>query len=206
MTRTTLGTAVEHLRAGRGVLVTDAKDRENEGDVVLPAATVTEEQIAFLMSECRGLVCVSMTGPDLDRLSLPLMVTDNRDQYRTAFTVSVDARHGVTTGISAADRALTARLLADPATVPDDLVRPGHLFPLRAVEGGVLARPGHTEAAVELMRLAGLPPVAVICEVAGRDGRMLRDAALDAFAERHALPLLTITDIARAVGSAAAGG
>ncbi len=193
--------AVAAIRAGRGVVVVDDEQRETEGDVVLAAATVTEEQVAFLMSECRGLVCAAMAGEDLDRLGIPLMVRDNADPFRTAFTVSVDAREGVTTGISAADRARTARLLADPATTPDDLVAPGHLFPLRAHPGGVLARRGHTEAAVDLAVRAGRPPVGLICEVAGADGRMLRGADLAAFAAAHGMPLVSISQLVAAAGA-----
>ncbi len=197
----TVEAAVAAIRAGRGVVVVDDEHRENEGDVVLAAATVTEEQVAFLMSECRGLVCAAMAGEDLDRLGIPLMVRDNADPFRTAFTVSVDAREGVTTGISAADRARTARLLADPATTPDDLVAPGHLFPLRAHPGGVLARRGHTEAAVDLTVRAGRPPVGLICEVAGADGRMLRGADLAAFAAAHGMPLVSISQLVAAAGA-----
>ena len=192
--------AVAAIRAGRGVVVVDDEHRENEGDVIFAAATVTEEQVAFLMSECRGLVCAAMAGELLDRLAIPLMVRDNADPFRTAFTVSVDARDGVTTGISAADRARTARLLADPVSAPDDFVAPGHLFPLRAHPGGVLARRGHTEAAVDLAVRAGLAPAGLICEVAGADGRMLRGEALSAFARRHGLPLVSIAQLAAAAG------
>lgn len=188
--------AVAALAQGRGVVVIDDESRENEGDVVLAAVTVTASQVAFLMSHCRGLVCVAMTGEHLDRLRLPLMVRQNADPFRTAFTISVDARVGVSTGISAADRALTARLLADPATGPNDLVSPGHLFPLRADPGGVRARGGHTEAAVDLCKLAGLPPVGLICEVAGPDGEMMRRPALEAFSVEHSMPLVTIADLA----------
>jgi 3,4-dihydroxy 2-butanone 4-phosphate synthase/GTP cyclohydrolase II len=187
--------AVAALARGRGVLVVDDEDRENEGDVVYAADAVTTEQIAFLMRECRGLICVALAPPDVDRLGLPPMVADSSDPYRTAFTVSVDARDGVTTGVSAADRALTARLLADPATTPDDLAAPGHLFPLRAHAGGVTSRRGHTEAAVDLARAAGRRPAGVICEVAGPDGAMLRGAALVEFAATHDLPYVSIHDL-----------
>ncbi len=187
--------AVSALRQGTGVVVVDDANRENEGDVVFAASFVSESQIAFMMSYCRGLICAAMAGEDLDRLRLPPMVQDNRDPLRTAFTVSVDARLGVTTGIAAADRARTARLLADPASTADDFVMPGHLFPLRAVQGGVRSRRGHTEAAIELTRLAGLAPVGVICEVAGEDGRMLKGADLQDFARVHGLPILSISDL-----------
>lgn len=194
-----LDAALEALRAGRGVVVVDDHDREDEGDVVYAAATVTEEQMAFLMTHCRGLVCVAMSGELLDRLDVPLMVQDNTESHRTAFTVSVDAREGITTGISAADRALTARLLARDTTRSTDLVRPGHLFPLRAQEGGVARRRGHTEAAAQLTALAGLPAAGVICEIADADGRMVRGAALGVFAREHGMPLITIDDLVSAL-------
>lgn len=196
-----LADAVAAIRSGRGVVVVDDAHRENEGDVVFAAATLTEAQVAFMMDQCRGLVCVAAAGVILDRLGLGPMVPDNADPYRTAFTVSVDARHGVTTGISAADRALTARLLADPASTPDDLVRPGHLFPLRAVDGGVAVRRGHTEAAVDLAVRAGLEPAGVICEIAGPDGRMLRGDQLVRFAQDHGMPLISIEQMAASAAS-----
>jgi 3,4-dihydroxy 2-butanone 4-phosphate synthase/GTP cyclohydrolase II len=194
--------AVAAIRSGRGVVVVDDEDRENEGDVIFAAATVSEQQIAFMMAECRGLICAAMTGQDLDRLGLPLMTANNTDPLRTAFTVSVDARLGVTTGISAADRARTARLLADPESTGEDFFTPGHLFPLRAVAGGTRVRQGHTEAAVELTTLAGLAPVGIICEIAGSDGRMLRGAELRDFAERHGLPMLSIAELVSALDDA----
>ncbi|WP_432545831.1 3,4-dihydroxy-2-butanone-4-phosphate synthase [Kineococcus sp. SYSU DK004] len=192
-------TAVEALAAGRGVVVVDDHDREDEGDVVFAAASITSEQVAFLMTHCRGLICVAMEGDLLDRLDVPLMVRHNTEAHRTAFTVSVDAREGISTGISAADRALTARMLAAPGTHPHDLVMPGHLFPLRAHPGGVLARRGHTEAAATLTALAGLPAAGVICEIAAADGTMLRGEALHAFAHEHDMPLLSIDELAAAV-------
>ena len=187
--------AVRALADGHGVVVADASDREDEGDVIFTAESVTESQIAFLMSEARGLICVAMTGADLDRLELPLMVERNEDQHRTAFTVSVDARSDVTTGISAADRALTSRLLASPTTRRRDLVVPGHLFPLRSSDQGVVVRTGHTEAAVDLLRLAGRRPCGVICEVADAAGRMVRGQALEVFAQSHGLPYVSIAEI-----------
>jgi 3,4-dihydroxy 2-butanone 4-phosphate synthase/GTP cyclohydrolase II len=191
--------AVAAIRSGRGVVVVDDEDRENEGDVIFAASTVTEQQIAFMMAECRGLICAAMTGQDLDRLGLTLMVANNQDPNRTAFTVSVDARLGTSTGISAADRARTARLLADPGSTADDFFTPGHLFPLRAEAGGARLRQGHTEAAVELTTLAGLAPVGIICEIAGKDGRMLNGADVHAFAARHRLPMLSIAELVRAL-------
>ncbi|OPF79448.1 bifunctional 3,4-dihydroxy-2-butanone 4-phosphate synthase/GTP cyclohydrolase II [Streptomyces antioxidans] len=189
--------AIADIAAGRPVVVVDDEDRENEGDLVAAAETITPEIVAFMMNECRGLICAPMDPADLDRLRLPQMVEENTESMRTAFTVSVDAtaEHGVSTGISAADRATTLRLLADPATAPGDLVRPGHIFPLRARPGGVLERDGHTEAGVDLARLAGLRPAAVICEIAGEDGAMLRLPDLVAFAHKHDLAIVSIADL-----------
>jgi 3,4-dihydroxy 2-butanone 4-phosphate synthase / GTP cyclohydrolase II len=155
--------AVDDIAAGKAVVVVDDEDRENEGDLVFAAEKATPELMAFTIRHTSGYVCVPMTSADLDRLELPLMVSSNQERMRTAYTVTVDAREGVTTGISAADRARTVRVLADSATTPYDLTRPGHVNPLRALEGGVLRRAGHTEAAVDLCRLAGLQPAGVIC-------------------------------------------
>ncbi|MET7680944.1 bifunctional 3,4-dihydroxy-2-butanone-4-phosphate synthase/GTP cyclohydrolase II [Streptomyces sp. NPDC005423] len=189
--------AVADIAAGRPVVVVDDESRENEGDLVMAAEKMTPELVAFMMSECRGLICAPMEGDELDRLRLPQMVQDNTESMKTAFTVSVDASaaHGVTTGISAADRATTLRLLAGGHAQPDDLVRPGHVFPLRARSGGVLARDGHTEAAVDLARLAGLRPVGAIVEIAGEDGRMLRLPELIPFARKHGLAIISIEDL-----------
>ncbi|MFJ2115109.1 MULTISPECIES: bifunctional 3,4-dihydroxy-2-butanone-4-phosphate synthase/GTP cyclohydrolase II [unclassified Streptomyces] len=190
--------AVRDIAAGRPVVVVDDEGRENEGDLVLAAEKATPEIIAFMMSECRGLICAPMEGPELDRLELPQMVGNNTESMRTAFTVSVDAsaRHGVTTGISAADRATTLRLLAAGGdSGPGDFVRPGHVFPLRAKPGGVLARDGHTEAAVDLARLAGLRPAGAIVEIAGEDGVMLRLPELIPFARKHGLTIISIEDL-----------
>ena len=189
--------AVADIALGRPVVVVDDERRENEGDLVVAAELITPEIVAFMMSECRGLICTPMEAEDLDRLDLPQMVEHNSEAMGTAFTVSVDAaaRHGVTTGISAADRAATIRLLADAGTVPDDFVRPGHAFPLRARPGGVLARAGHTEAGVDLARLAGLRPAAAIVEIAGEDGTMLRLPELLPFARKHGLAIISIEDL-----------
>ncbi|WP_105974123.1 bifunctional 3,4-dihydroxy-2-butanone-4-phosphate synthase/GTP cyclohydrolase II [Streptomyces geranii] len=191
--------AIADIAAGRPVVVVDDEDRENEGDLVLAAEKATPEIIAFMMSECRGLICAPMEGDELDRLRLPQMVDDNTESMKTAFTVSVDASgvHGVTTGISASDRATTLRLLAGGGgeVGPDDFVRPGHIFPLRAKPGGVLARNGHTEAAVDLARLAGLRPAGAIVEIAGEDGRMLRLPELIPFARKHGLTIISIEDL-----------
>ena len=163
--------AVEDIRAGRVVIVVDDADRENEGDLIMAAEKVTPEAIAFIVRHSSGVICLPVVGDRLDALEIPLMVADNTDQRHTAFTVSVDARRGVSTGISAADRATTIRAIVDPSTAPEDLSRPGHIFPLRYREGGVLKRAGHTEASVDLARLAGLFPAGVLCETVNEDGR-----------------------------------
>jgi 3,4-dihydroxy 2-butanone 4-phosphate synthase / GTP cyclohydrolase II len=187
--------ALEDIAAGLPVVVVDDEDRENEGDLIFAAEKATPELIAFMVRDCGGLVCAPMTGADLDRLALGQMVSQNSERMGTAFTVSVDAGAGVTTGISAADRATTIRLLADPSTTAHDIVRPGHVFPLRAREGGVLRRPGHTEAAVDLAWLAGLRPAGVICEIMNADGTLARLPQLTAFCERNSLRLISIADL-----------
>ncbi|GAA0426045.1 bifunctional 3,4-dihydroxy-2-butanone-4-phosphate synthase/GTP cyclohydrolase II [Streptomyces luteireticuli] len=189
--------AIADIAAGRPVVVVDDEGRENEGDLVIAAELATPEIVAFMMSQCRGLICMPMEAEDVDRLDLPQMVEHNTETMRTAFTVTVDASsaHGVGTGISAADRATTIRLLASPDSVPSDFVRPGHIFPLRARPGGVLVRPGHTEAGCDLARLAGLRPAAAIVEIAGEDGRMLRLPELVPFARRHGLSIISIEDL-----------
>ena len=195
MSFSTVEEAVEAIRRGRMVVVVDDEDRENEGDLVMAAQFATPEAINFMLKEARGLICVPMPREWAERLDLPPMVHPPRDHHETAFTVSVDAREGVTTGISAHDRAHTIRLLADPGAKPEDFVRPGHVFPLVAMDGGVLRRAGHTEAAVDLCRLAGLRPVGVICEIMRDDGTMARLPDLRAFAEKHGLPLITVADL-----------
>ncbi|BBC38052.1 Riboflavin biosynthesis protein RibBA [Streptomyces graminofaciens] len=189
--------AIADIAAGRPIVVVDDEDRENEGDLVIAAEKATPEIIAFMMSECRGLICAPMEGDELERLKLPQMVEDNTESMETAFTVSVDASaaHGVTTGISAADRATTLQLLASGDADATDFVRPGHIFPLRAKPGGVLTRNGHTEAAVDLARLAGLRPAGAIVEIAGEDGRMLRLPELIPFARKHGLTIISIEDL-----------
>lgn len=189
--------ALAELRAGRPVLVVDDEHRENEGDVVLAAEHATAQWVAWTVRHTSGLLCAPMPAQLADRLRLADMVGDNQDPRGTAYTVSVDARTGVTTGISAADRARTLRLLADPATTPDDLVRPGHVLPLRARAGGVLERPGHTEASVDLCRLAGLVPVAVIAELVHDDGTMMRLPDVLALGQEHDLLTLSIADLVR---------
>ncbi|HEY2549739.1 MAG TPA: bifunctional 3,4-dihydroxy-2-butanone-4-phosphate synthase/GTP cyclohydrolase II [Streptosporangiaceae bacterium] len=187
--------AVAEIAAGRPVVVVDDADRENEGDIIFAASKATPELLAFTIRHTSGVICVPMPGAELDRLQLPLMTAQNKERMRTAFTVSVDARDGVTTGISAADRAKTVRTLVDSATEPYELVRPGHIFPLRYAEGGVLRRPGHTEAAVDLVTLAGLPPAGVLAEVVNDDGTMARLPALREFADRHGLALISIAQL-----------
>ncbi len=185
------------IRAGRPVIVTDDADRENEGDLILAAEKATAETVAFMVKHTSGVICVPMDGAELDRLELPLMtpVETNAERMRTAYTISVDAAEGVSTGISAADRARTIRLLADPATTPRALVRPGHVFPLRYRDGGVLLRAGHTEAAVDLARLAGLRPAGVLAEIVNDDGTMARVPELLRFREEHGLKFCTIQDL-----------
>jgi 3,4-dihydroxy 2-butanone 4-phosphate synthase/GTP cyclohydrolase II len=189
--------AIADMAAGKPIVVVDDASRENEGDLIVAAEKITPQIVAFMMSECRGLICVPLEGTELDRLDLPQMVDANTESMGTAFTVSVDASgaHGVTTGISAADRAATIRLLAEPAAVAADFVRPGHVFPLRARPGGVLVRPGHTEAGVDLARLAGLRPAAAIVEIAREDGAMARLPELVPFARKHGLSIISIEDL-----------
>ncbi|MEV6381374.1 bifunctional 3,4-dihydroxy-2-butanone-4-phosphate synthase/GTP cyclohydrolase II [Streptomyces sp. NPDC051773] len=189
--------AIADIAAGRPVVVVDDENRENEGDLVIAAEKATPEIIAFMMSECRGMICAPMEADELDRLALPQMVQQNTESMRTAFTVTVDAgpQHGVTTGISASDRATTLQLLASGTAEAGDFVRPGHIFPLRARSGGVLVRDGHTEAAVDLARLAGLRPAGAIVEIAGEDGRMLRLPELIPFARKHGLTIISIEDL-----------
>jgi len=190
-------TALEDLRAGKMVIVADDEDRENEGDLTIAAEKVTPDVINFMAVHGRGLICMPMTGERLDELNVPLMVSDNTSSYGTAFCVSIEAKDGVSTGISAADRARTVLAAVDPQTMPSDLVRPGHMFPLRARAGGVLQRAGQTEAAVDLARIAGLYPAGVICEVMNEDGTMARVADLERFAKRHDIKLITVADLIR---------
>jgi 3,4-dihydroxy 2-butanone 4-phosphate synthase/GTP cyclohydrolase II len=189
--------AIEDIRSGRMVIVADDEDRENEGDLVCAATMVTAEIVNFMALHARGLICVPLTSERTDALNLPPMAEQNQDYLGTAFTVAVDAhqRFGVTTGISAQDRARTIQLLADPNTRPSDLRRPGHIFPLRAVPGGVLRRVGQTEASVDLARLAGLPPAGVICEILNPDGSMARRPQLEEFARTHKLRFITVAQI-----------
>lgn len=190
-----IAAAIEQIRRGGMVIVVDDAERENEGDIIFGAETVTPELVNFLAKHARGLVCVAAERDHLERLELHPMVHRNTARLGTAFTVSIDALEGVTTGISAGDRAETIRQFVDPRTRPEQLARPGHVFPLQAVRGGVLKRAGHTEAAVDLARLAGLYPAGVLCEVMDDDGSMARVPALRRFAHEHGLPLITIADL-----------
>ena len=187
--------ALAAITAGQMVVVVDDADRENEGDLILAAEHATPAALAFLIRHTSGVVCASVTPDRLEHLRLPLMVAANEESHGTAFTITVDYRHGTTTGISAADRAATLRALADPRAGAADFARPGHVFPLRARAGGVLERAGHTEAAVDLARLSGLQPCGVLCEIVNDDGSMARPRELALFARRHALPLVTIADL-----------
>ncbi|MEY3361064.1 MAG: hypothetical protein RL531_783 [Actinomycetota bacterium] len=189
--------AVDAVRRGEIVVVVDDEDRENEGDLIMAAERITPETMGFMVRHTSGVICMPMMGDRLDALNIPLMVADNTEAQRTAFTVSVDAAEGVSTGISAADRAHTVRTLINPLARPADLVRPGHIFPLRYREGGVLKRAGHTEAGVDLARLAGLEPAGVLAEVVNDDGTMARMPQLEVFAREHGLHLITIADLIR---------
>ncbi|HEU5037174.1 MAG TPA: bifunctional 3,4-dihydroxy-2-butanone-4-phosphate synthase/GTP cyclohydrolase II [Nocardioides sp.] len=189
--------AIADIAAGRAVVVVDDEDRENEGDIIFAASKATPELMAFTIRYSSGVICVPMPADMLDRLEIPLMTPHNKDRLRTAYTISVDARDGVTTGISAADRAHTVRVLADSATEPWEITRPGHVFPLRYREGGVLVRRGHTEAAVDLATLAGLTPAGVLVEVVNDDGTMKRGPELREFADEHGLAMISIDDLVR---------
>jgi 3,4-dihydroxy 2-butanone 4-phosphate synthase/GTP cyclohydrolase II len=200
MTQLSRGTAlieqaIADMAAGRAVVVVDDEDRENEGDLIFAAELATPELVAFMVRYTSGFICAPLTETDADRLELPPMYYTNQDRRGTAYTVTVDAREGVSTGISAAERAYTIRLLANPATRPTDLSRPGHVVPLRARPGGVLRRPGHTEAAIDLAILAGLRPAAVLCELVNDDGTMQRMPDLRTFAAEHGLTIITIADL-----------
>ncbi len=187
--------AIADIRDGKAIIVVDDEGRENEGDIIFAASKATPELMAFLVRYSSGLICAPTTGEILDRLSIPLMTPHNREMMRTAYTISIDARDGITTGISAADRARTCRVLADSATEPFELNQPGHILPLRAKDGGVLERAGHTEAAVDFTRLAGLTPAGVIGEVLHDDGTLMRAPALREFADEHGLALVSIEDL-----------
>src|SRR5687767_6286993 len=193
----TVEQAVADIKAGRMILVADDEDRENEGDLICAASLVTPELINFMIRNAGGLICLALTGDRADQLRLPQQSEQNTEEQRTAFTVSIDAaaRFGVTTGISAQDRARTIQVAVDPATVPADLRRPGHIPPLRAREGGVLQRVGHTEAAVDLARLAGLFPAGVVCEILNDDGTTARRPQLESFCAQHGLTFVTVAQL-----------
>ncbi|CDI08898.1 3,4-dihydroxy-2-butanone-4-phosphate synthase [Agrobacterium pusense] len=195
MTVARIEDAINAISRGEMVIVVDDEDRENEGDIIAASDSITPQQIAFMMNHARGLICVAMPGERLDALDIPLMVSRNTESLKTAFTVSVDYIPGTTTGISAADRAKTVRALVSEGSRPEDFARPGHIFPLRAHPQGVLGRTGHTEAAVDLCRLAGKFPSGTICEIANDDGTMARLPQLEVFAERHGLLVVTIKDL-----------
>jgi 3,4-dihydroxy 2-butanone 4-phosphate synthase / GTP cyclohydrolase II len=194
---TTIENAIDAIARGEAVVVVDDANRENEGDLIIAAEKTTPETMAFMVRHTSGVICMPLEGSRLDELQLPMMVAENTTAYRTAFTVSVDAKRGTTTGISAADRTTTVHALIDPQTHPDDLARPGHIFPLRYRDGGVLKRAGHTEAAVDLARLAGLSPAGVLAEVVNDDGTMSRLPELERFAADHDLVLISIADLIR---------
>ena len=193
----TIPEAVAAIGRGEIVVVVDDEDRENEGDLIMAAEAATAENIAFFVRHTSGVICAPLTGDRLDELDIPLMVTHNTEAQRTAFTYTVDFRHGTSTGISASDRAATIQALIDPATRPGDLARPGHIFPLRYAEGGVLKRAGHTEAAVDLARMAGLYPAGVLCEIVNDDGTMARVPDLIGFCKEHGLLLISIAELIR---------
>ncbi|MEE1116660.1 3,4-dihydroxy-2-butanone-4-phosphate synthase [Methanosphaera sp.] len=188
-------TAVEAIKNKKGVIVTDDESRENEGDMFFSAQHVTEEQMALLIREGSGIVCLCMTEDKADELELPLMVDNNTSTYGTGFTITIEAAEGVTTGVSAADRVTTVRTASKDGAKPEDLHHPGHVFPLRAKNGGVLERDGHTEANIELMKLAGLKPMGVLCEITNPDGTMARMPEIIKFSKEHDMPIVTINDI-----------
>src|SRR6516225_4800157 len=191
----TIESVVADLQAGKMVIVVDDADRENEGDLIMAAQFATPKDVNFMAQHGRGLICVPTTSERLQQLGIERMVRENRESFKTDFQVSVDAARGITTGISAGDRAETIRVMAEPTAVPEDLVQPGHVFPLRARPGGVLQRAGHTEAAVDLVKLAGFRPIGVICEIMSDDGSMARLPELKKFARQHRLKICTIADL-----------
>ncbi|MDD5339342.1 MAG: bifunctional 3,4-dihydroxy-2-butanone-4-phosphate synthase/GTP cyclohydrolase II [Dehalococcoidales bacterium] len=195
MALSTIPEAIEDIKKGKFVIVVDDEDRENEGDLVIAAEKVTAESINFMAKYGRGLICMPMTGERLDALRVPMISSNNTSKFGTPFTMPVEAREGTTTGISAADRAQTVRVMVDPKTKPEDILMPGHLFPLRAREGGVLVRQGQTEATVDLARLAGLQPAGVLCEIMNDDGTMSRMPQLVVFAKKHGLKIISVADL-----------
>ena len=191
----TIETAFNFLRDGRMIILVDDEQRENEGDIVMAAEFVTSQAINFMAKHARGLICLALSGGQVDRLGLQPMVAENNSAWKSPFTVSIEARHGITTGISAQDRAHTILVAVDPTSGSQDIVSPGHMFPLRGNDGGVLARQGHTEGSIDLMRLAGLNPGAVICEIMNDDGSMARMNDLRIFAQMHDMPIVTIGEM-----------
>ncbi|MBQ2761057.1 MAG: 3,4-dihydroxy-2-butanone-4-phosphate synthase [Mailhella sp.] len=189
--------AIAAIKAGQGVLIVDDEDRENEGDLIYAAETITPQQMALLIRECSGIVCLCLTDEKADALQLEPMVKNNTNKNGTAFTVTIEAARGVTTGVSASDRVTTIRAAVAPDAKPEDLNRPGHIFPLRARPGGVLERRGHTEVTCDLARLAGLTPAGVLCELTNEDGTMARLPEVAAFARKHGMPLATVEDIVK---------
>ncbi|UUM31967.1 3,4-dihydroxy-2-butanone-4-phosphate synthase [Vibrio japonicus] len=183
------------LKEGRGVLLLDDEDRENEGDIIYSVEHLTTAQMALMIRECSGIVCLCLTGEQADKLELPPMVVENNSANQTAFTVSIEAKVGVTTGVSAQDRVTTIKTAANPTAQPTDLARPGHVFPLRARKGGVMTRRGHTEGTVDLMQMAGLQPAGVLCELTNPDGSMSKTPEIVAFGKLHNMPVLTIEDM-----------
>ena len=194
-TQARIEAAISAIARGQPVVVADHPGRENEGDLIMAAEKITAEQVAFFVRYTSGIICVPLLAARLEQLQLPLMVRDNTESHRTAFTVTVDWKHGTTTGVSAADRAATIRALANPSTTATEFARPGHIFPLLSQPAGVLARPGHTEAAVDLVRMAGLFPAGVLCEIVNDDGTMARGTQLEEFARPHRLPFITIPEL-----------
>ncbi|MGN0835445.1 MAG: 3,4-dihydroxy-2-butanone-4-phosphate synthase [Candidatus Spyradosoma sp.] len=201
--RSRVENALAALRAGKGVLVSDDADRENEGDLIFAAETLTTEQVAMQIRDCSGIICICVTPEKARALELPMMVPDNTSRYGTAFTISVDAAKNVSTGVSAADRLEAVRVVLADGSTRADLAAPGHMFPLVARAGGVLERPGHTEATVDLMRLAGLKPCGVLCELTNPDGTMSRLPEVAAYAKKHGFPLVTIEDLVAYLRAAA---
>jgi 3,4-dihydroxy 2-butanone 4-phosphate synthase/GTP cyclohydrolase II len=195
MAFSTIPEVIEDIKTGKFIIIVDDESRENEGDLLIAAEKITPEAVNFMAQYARGLICVAMTGERLDALKIPMMVEDNTSAHGTAFTVSIEAKRNVTTGISAFDRAQTIKILATPSSTPDDIVQPGHIFPLRARDGGVLVRAGHTEAAVDLTRMCGLNPAGAICEIMNPDGSMARLSQLEIFAQKHAIKIASIADL-----------
>jgi len=195
MALATIQEALDDIRAGKFLVIVDDEGRENEGDLAIASEKVTPETVNFMAKYGRGLICIAMTGSRLDELRIPMMVQENTSRFASPFTVSVEAKHNVTTGISAHDRAFTAKVLLDPSTKPEDLSRPGHMFPLRARDGGVLVRAGHTEAVVDLARIAGLYPSGVICEIMSEDGAMARLPELEAMGARHGIKIVSVAQL-----------